>query len=134
MTKILVVDGSREINELLVSALTPLGYHVLSACSGEEAYKLYIADSEIKAVVTEVTYNCGLKDQYSGVDLALDVMKSSKYRPTPIIFMAGDIGDYSHAELESLTTYMLDKPFRIQDLTFLLDQALHKPAIQTSQD
>ena len=54
MDRILVVDDEPLVRELAVIILEDLGYDVVDAANGEDAYRILCLDDSITAVVTDI--------------------------------------------------------------------------------
>ena len=65
---VLVVDDDREVREVALAVLAAAGYRVIAATSGDDAYRLLLArsDMRIDVLFTDVA----MPGRFDGVDLA----------------------------------------------------------------
>lgn len=118
---ILVVDDDAEIRNLLVDTLTPLGYHVLDAASGEEALKIpQSLPKKIDLLLTDI-----IMPGMNGKELN-DFFKK-KYPETKVMFMSGYldtvVSQYVGPEPGSM---FVQKPFSPSKLANTLRTVLDK--------
>lgn len=105
---IMIVEDEPDLLEMLIFEFEFLGFHVVSANSGDEAFKK-LSQSSVNVLLTDVGMPQG-----DGVELLKKVRK--KYKNTKVFIMSG----YSTlSEEEALVTgaqgYFL-KPFRLSEV------------------
>ena len=122
---ILVVDDEEDIREILVETLEGLGFDHMTACDGSEAIDLLDQyHNLIDAII------CDLKmPNVSGDQVIIHVRRH--YPIIPIVILTG------FAQLDMALDHMrlgafdyMTKPFRVQELLFLLNRALEFRALQ----
>jgi putative nucleotidyltransferase with HDIG domain len=122
---ILVVDDEEDIREILIETLEGLGFDHMTACDGSEAIDLIDQyHNLIDAII------CDLKmPKVSGDQVIIHVHRH--YPIIPIVILTG------FAQLDMALDHMrlgafdyMTKPFRVQELLFLLNRALEFRALQ----
>jgi two-component system, cell cycle sensor histidine kinase and response regulator CckA len=120
---VLLVDDEESLRGVVVDLLSQLGYHMLSAASGEEAIKLAREYSaKIDLLLTDV-----VMDGLPGPELAEVLLQS---RPEmKVVFISG-FADGSIAPNCVLKpgTVLVQKPFTIRILSAKLREVLGGPA------
>lgn len=103
---VLAVDDDPVMRELVEKVLTPMGYKVLSAASGEEALEVASShDEKIDLLLTDVMLP-GIKGQ----DLAKQLLKKSP--EVNILFMSGLLcPSMAHNDSENRFEGFIQKPF-----------------------
>ena len=117
--RILVVEDSGDVRDLIVTLLLRAGYRVLAAADGEAALRLLDSAEGVDLLLTDAVLPGGL----SGRDLADAVRHRSP--ETRILFMSGytENAIVHHGRLDE-DVLLLQKPFRESDLTRKVRQAL----------
>lgn len=86
---ILVVDDEPEIRKLVKAMLTPMGYRVYTADTGEQAIKLFQREPDIELLLTDVVApgmsGPMLAEQLSQLKPALKVLFMSGYDATQVV-------------------------------------------------
>jgi two-component system, cell cycle sensor histidine kinase and response regulator CckA len=120
---ILLVDDEESLRTVVVDLLTHLGYHILSAASGQEALAVAAKyPGKIDLLLTDVVMH-----PLSGPDLAQTLAHS---RPDmKVIFISG----YANATLApdgvlKPGTVLVNKPFTMKILSARLREVLGSPA------
>ncbi|MDR1041979.1 MAG: sigma 54-interacting transcriptional regulator [Deltaproteobacteria bacterium] len=116
--KILIVDDEPNYQLVIGEMLKAEGYTVLTAGSGEEAFRIFAGDPEVDLVLTDMTMPNG-----SGIDL---LEKTRKMRPeVPVIMLT------AHGTVELAVKAMkqgafdyLTKPYKNDELTRTVAKAL----------
>jgi CheY-like chemotaxis protein len=117
--KILVVDDRIENCSVLVNLLTPLGFEVHEASSGEEA----------------ITQACSLHPDLILMDLVMPIMNGfeatrqlrrlPEFKQIPIIAISASVFDYHHkASLDAGCNDFISKPLRTEELLEFLEKHL----------
>ena len=108
---VLAVDADPMILDLVEETLTPLGYKVLSAASGEEALEMLSAQQEkIDLLLTDVVLP-GIKGQ----DLARELLVSCP--EVRILFMSGYLcPSMAHSASDHGFEAFIQKPFALNSL------------------
>ena len=110
--RILIIDDSHDITDLLVKVLGTVGHKVVSAESGREGL-----DIMSKEGFDLVFLDIAMPD-FSGLDVIDELIKSGRIRDSPVVlFTASSITDAEIAELvEKGVHSSLRKPVRIETL------------------
>ncbi len=123
---ILFVDDDRSVREMVALPLAEHGYRVLTAANGAEALALLQRqDRELGVVLTDVAMP---------IMHGLELMERlhSRLPGLPVVLMSGT-SETGKSALPKGATGFLTKPFRQEQLLFVIAQALHRsPAVQTS--
>jgi len=117
MSKILVVDDSKAIRDLLSNMLSLMGFHVAVASNGNEGLHLFLTNS-FGLVLTDL--------QMPGMDgwtLALHVKDKSP--DTPVVLVTGEEKKAIMEKLKgSCADSVLFKPFRLEDIQEMVQKML----------
>ena len=110
--RILIVDDSREIVELLVKVLTTVGHSVVSSYSGKEGLKM-IQDERFDLIFLDIAM-----PDFSGLDVIDGLVRTGNISKSPVVlFTASSITDAEVAELVKKGVHScLRKPVRIETL------------------
>ena len=110
--KILIIDDSQEIVELLVKVLTTVGHDVVSSYSGREALKM-MQEERFDLIFLDIAM-----PDFSGLDVIDGLVQSGKILKSPVVlFTASSITDAEVAELVKKGVHScLRKPVRIETL------------------
>jgi CheY-like chemotaxis protein len=113
-----VVDDQETVLDIIRRMLEQLAYRVVTAADGEEARAiLALSENQVDLIVTDL-----VMPRMGGRELLGMVLRSQP--ETPVIAMSG----YSTQSEEALVTEgffaFLAKPFRIDELSFLVKAAL----------
>ncbi|MGC2415317.1 MAG: response regulator [Stellaceae bacterium] len=118
---ILVVDDDPEVREVALDVLEAVGYRVIAAASGDDAYTLLLAhpDLRVDALFTDVV----MPGQLDGIDLAI---AARSLRPgLPVLYASGFANLVRSPLHNALAIPLLRKPYRAGELcravTGLLD-------------
>ena len=116
---VLIIDDDATLRRALASVLVPLGYRVVGVGDADAAYQLLAAELP-DAVLLDVRL-----PSMSGLALYLAILHRWPVLQGRIAIMTGaaDAGDV-RSWLEIHRCLVLRKPFRLEDLTTLLDAAL----------
>ena len=117
--RILIVDDEGELLDISVSYLAARGYTLLSANSGSEALDLLSEKGAVDVLVTDIVMGGGM----DGMELAQAVR--GLYPETRIIYSSGFPADaLSTRSLPLADSLVLQKPYRLSELSSTIDQAL----------
>ncbi len=110
--KILIVDDSHDITDLLVKVLTTVGHEVVSAESGKEGLDR-MANGRFDAVFLDIAM-----PDFTGLDVIDRLVQTGKIRDSPVVlFTASSITDAEVNELVKKGVHScLRKPVRIETL------------------
>lgn len=110
--KILIIDDSHEIVELMVKVLTTVGHEVVSSYSGKEGLKIIQGD-KFDLIFLDIAM-----PDFSGLDVIEELMQSGKITQSPVVlFTASSITDAEVAELVKRGVHScLRKPVRMETL------------------
>lgn len=104
---ILIVDDDAELREYMASALSALGYNIVTAEDGEEGLKCF-RENSIDLVITDI-----YMPKMDGLELIQTLRKIAP--EVKILATSGDNRDYSHDALdwaEAAGAFeILEKPF-----------------------
>jgi len=118
---ILVVDDNEGIRDLLFVLLTRMGYRVVLAENGEQAFELFSRDS-FSLVLTDLSMPV-----MNGFDLAAKVKSASPN--TPVIMLTGSRIE-EDSEM-SCIDHILFKPFQLDDVHRTVEIALSGGILRT---
>jgi two-component system OmpR family response regulator len=110
--RILIIDDSHDITDLLVKVLTTVGHEVVSAETGMEGLEM-MEKGRFDVVFLDIAM-----PDFSGLDVIDRLVKSGKITDSPIVlFTASSITDAEVAELVKKGVHScLRKPVRIETL------------------
>jgi CheY-like chemotaxis protein len=110
--KILIVDDSHDITDLLVKVLTTVGHEVVSAESGKEGLDR-MENDRFDAVFLDIAM-----PDFTGLDVIDRLVQSGRIRDSPVVlFTASSITDAEVGELVKKGVHScLRKPVRIETL------------------
>lgn len=106
MAKILAVDDSRTIREMVSAILSQMGHEVLLACDGAEA--MHIArDTAVDLVLTDINM-----PNMNGISLVYKLRKLDTYRDTPILMLTTESADFKKEKSKNRgANGWIQKPF-----------------------
>ena len=110
--RILIIDDSFEITDLLVKVLTTIGHEVASSDNGKEGLTM-INNGKFDLIFLDIAM-----PDFSGLDVIDSLVKSGRIKESPIVlFTASSITDAEVAELVKKGVHScLRKPVRIENL------------------
>jgi two-component system OmpR family response regulator len=110
--RILIIDDSFEITDLLVKVLTTVGHEVTSSDNGKEGLAM-IKEGKFDLIFLDIAM-----PDFSGLDVIDSLVQSGRIRDSPIVlFTASSITDSEVAELVKKGIHScLRKPVRIENL------------------
>lgn len=109
--KIVVVDDEPDILRVVAFRLKKMGYHVLSAATGDEALTLISAERP-----GLILLDYCLPDM-SGLDVARRIREDEAFRHTPIILLTAATGSEIFKKINaSAVNDCLKKPFDSEEL------------------
>jgi DNA-binding response OmpR family regulator len=116
---LLVVDDEPNIAKYMGLVLTREGYHVLTAFSAEEGWKLFERQApQVRAVVTDLI----LPGAWNGLELARRVRQASPN--TPVLLVTG----HKPPEALGACSGLLAKPFTADRLRAAVRQVIDRAA------
>lgn len=111
MTKILVVDDSASIRQMVTFTLSGAGYDVTDACDGQQALDA-AKSQQFDVVVSDV--NMPIMD---GITLIKELRKLPQYRTTPLLLLTTESsGDKKIEGKQAGATGWIVKPFNPEQL------------------
>ena len=114
---ILVVDDEQDFRIILDQALEKVGYTVMTAVDGEEAFQLFIKN-EFDLVITDVRM-----PKVNGIQLIQQIKDENPW--IPIIAISGFEKESAiRSKIEDKDVYFLRKPFMRNDLEKVINKAL----------
>jgi CheY-like chemotaxis protein len=116
--KVLVIDDSPDINDLLLKILSTMGHEVVSCDNGREGLNLILQNS------FDIIFLDIAMPNFSGLDVIDSLEKEGKIRASPIVlFTASSITDHEVDELVRRGIHScLRKPVQIENLFGKLQQ------------
>lgn len=111
MKKILAVDDSNSLRQMVVFTLKQAGYEVVEASSGEEALRK-ARMSSVNLVLTDVNM-----PGMSGIELVKQLRAEAAYKFTPILVLTTEAGaDKKQEGRQAGATGWIVKPFSPEQL------------------
>ena len=110
--RILIIDDSHDITDLLVKVLGTVGHEVVSAESGREGLDI-MSKERFDLVFLDIAM-----PDFSGLDVIDELVKAGRIKDSPVVlFTASSITDTEIAELVERGVHSsLRKPVRIETL------------------
>jgi len=109
MNRILIVDDSKDIRDILSKVLSLMGFEVAVASNGNEALNLFLTNS-FDLVLTDLEM-----PDLDGWTLALHIKVKSPN--TPVVLITGSEKEAVMERLKgSCIDYILFKPFMLEDI------------------
>src|SRR5437868_6822696 len=118
MPGLLVVDDEDMIRSLLETGLRAHGFQVWAAPTGVEGVALYQRQTADIALALLDVHMPGLDGPETA--RALRALNPA----LPVLFMSGNIGDYTEEELLSLGVALIPKPFVLDEVAHVLRRCL----------
>lgn len=115
---IVVIDDHNSTLDLMKEALTRLGYTPLLAEGGEEGLELCRLN-DVHLVLTDY-----LMPEMSGLEVAERI--KALPQPLPVILTSASYQSLDADLHQRGVDYFLNKPFRLEDLESIIDEALHQ--------
>ncbi len=104
--KILFVDDSESIREIVNFTLTNEGYEVLLSDNGKNAFN-HLDGQEIDLIITDLHM-----PEMNGIELIKEIRKMQKYQRTPILFLTTESQTEKKMEAKNAgATGWIVKPF-----------------------
>lgn len=125
--KLLLIDDELNLLEIMNETLTRYGHDVECFTNPVQGLRKFYDDpTKISCIV--VDYQIPVM---TGVELALQMMEISP--SIPIIITTGFADEHIGALLKKHSNvYLLEKPFRLDELVFLLTQVVKRPHLRVS--
>lgn len=109
--KIMIVDDSASMRQLVAFSLQDAGYEVLSAADGNEALKM-AGENQVEMVVTDL-HMPGM----DGIELIRQLRSQSAYKFTPIVMLTTESQDAKKQEGKKVgASGWIVKPFTPEQL------------------
>jgi len=121
MAKILAVDDSMMIRNLVSTVLIQAGHEVVTAADGTEAIKI-ARDESFDLVLSDINM-----PEMNGISLVSKLRRLDHFKFTPIIMVTTEGGDYKKKKAKSFgATGWLLKPFDEKRLLAAVNKTLSK--------
>lgn len=120
--KILVIDDEKDLVEDMISILEMEDYQVVSAGDGSEGL-FKMNNQRFDAIITDLSM-----PKTDGVGVIDNIRKNSALAHLPIIVLSGDLESFKEKVVKFSNIYILEKPFKSNDLKSILRRALSKSA------
>ena len=109
--RILTVDDSPTVQDMIITTLQASGYDVVSAPNGVEALRLLKSDS-VDLIISDV--NMG---QMGGFEFVTKVRECAQFQAVPILFLTTETsGEFKQIGREIGATGWVTKPFEPEEL------------------
>ena len=106
MTKILVVDDSRTMREMVNAILTDLGHEVVLASDGAEALAI-AREMPVDMVLTDINM-----PNMNGISLVSKLRRLEGYESIPILMLTTESADYKKTKSKNMgANGWVQKPF-----------------------
>ena len=106
MAKVLVVDDSRTIREMVNAILVEMGHEVLLASDGTEAMDI-ARDTPVDLVLTDINM-----PNMSGISLVYKLRRLDSYKETPILMLTTETADFKKEKSKNMgANGWIQKPF-----------------------
>ncbi|MBE9504445.1 MAG: response regulator [Proteobacteria bacterium] len=116
--KILAVDDSETMLQLISFALSKEGYSVVTAKDGIDALKMLGKDENFSVIITDINM-----PNMDGIALIKEIRNLPKCKYTPIIMVTTDSHTDKKAEGKAAgATGWIVKPFQIQQLVAVINK------------
>ena len=107
MARILAVDDSAAMRQMVNVTLRSAGHEVLEACDGREALDLAIAQPAVDLVITDVNM-----PRMDGITLVRELRQLSHYRRVPLLLLTTESSPEKKSEGKAAgATGWMVKPF-----------------------
>jgi two-component system, chemotaxis family, chemotaxis protein CheY len=118
--KILVVDDSRSIREVVSFTLQSQGYEVLVGVNGKDALKHLDKGENINLVITDLHM-----PEMDGISFIREIRKNDDYKHIPILFLSTETSQEKKQEAkEAGATGWMVKPFQTDKLIKILNKLI----------
>ena len=106
MAKILAVDDSRTIREMVKAILEQMGHEVLLACDGREAMDI-AREAPVDLVLTDINM-----PNMNGTSLVYKLRRMDTYQNVPILMLTTETADFKKEKSKNLgANGWIQKPF-----------------------
>ncbi len=120
--RILIADDDPVIRRLVASAVENLGYEVISANDGGEAYRILQKDADFKAVIVDL-----MMPNLRGIDVIRYMRTEKRLMRIPAMIMTSETNSKLTAEtLAAGAAIFLPKPFTRERLQTTLSMLLNR--------
>ncbi|MFK8068307.1 MAG: response regulator [Gammaproteobacteria bacterium] len=121
MAKILAVDDSKLMRELVSASLTTQGHEIVTANDGQEALD-YAVNNSVDLVITDVNM-----PNLNGINLLKKLRKLANYSETPILMLTTEDAQYRKDKARTMgANGWLTKPFDPPRLQTAVEKLLGK--------
>jgi two-component system chemotaxis response regulator CheY len=117
--KILIVDDSESIREVVLYTLEKCGHDVIVGVDGQDALK-HLNGQLIDLIITDL-----YMPNMDGIKLIKEIRKNEHYRHTPILFLTTESQQEKKMEAKSAgATGWIVKPFIPNNLTTIINKVM----------
>jgi two-component system chemotaxis response regulator CheY len=117
--KIVTVDDSASVRQMVALTLKGAGYEVLECCDGQDALQK-IDGVDVQMVITDLNM-----PKMNGLDLITALRSKSRYKFTPIIFLTTESqAEKKQAAKSAGATGWIVKPFKPEQLLAVIKKVL----------
>ena len=121
MARILAVDDSMMVRNLVSTVLTEAGHEVVTAVDGTDALRI-ARDETFDLVLSDINM-----PEMNGISLVSKLRRIETFKFTPIIMVTTESGDYKKKKAKSFgATGWLLKPFNEERLLAAVNKTLSK--------
>ena len=118
--KILVVDDSRFMRNIVCSTLQSAGFDVVDAEDGEKALAA-VAEHQPDSILTDM-----LMPNMDGLEF-LRHLRAGEYAETPVIVLSADIQESTKSECDRMNVFrFLNKPCEESEIISSVNESLQK--------
>lgn len=117
--RIMTVDDSASVRQMLSFTLKEAGYEVSEACDGMDGYNKLIAQ-QVNMVITDLNM-----PRMDGIELIRKLRATSNYRFVPIVMLTTESQDVKKQEGRAAgATAWIVKPFKPEQLVAVVKKVL----------
>lgn len=119
--KILIVDDSESIREIISMGLTNQGYEVIKGINGLDGMKNLLLGGKVDLVITDL--NMPVMD---GITFLKEIRKQNEYRFTPVIVLTTESQESKKQEARTAgATAWIVKPFNNDKLINVIKKVIN---------
>lgn len=120
--RVLVADDDPVIRCIVTSVVERLGYVVVSASDGREAYRILRTDADFKAAIFDL-----MMPNLNGIDLIRHMKTEKRLKRIPVMMITAETDSKVTSEILSAGAFVfLPKPFTREQLQTTLGMLLNR--------